>query len=215
VTVVLNPDVELLDSSLSVVADELVRPNSPERLLVPAVVLPDGSRQDVAQHEPATLRLAVAALLPPAALPGRVRPVLDPWRARAPRRAGWPVGACIAGRTDTLRRLGPFDQNIFLYAEDLDLGLRAAETWFHPEARVIHRRAHSTAKAFGGENHELLARQRRDVLLRRLGRGRARLDDVIELMTFADRALLRGVVGRSAKTQTDRFRARVKAAVTR
>jgi len=200
VTVVLNPDVELLDSSLGVVADELARPNSPERLLVPAVVLPDGSRQDVAQHEPATLRLAVAALLPPAALPGRVRPVLDPWRARAPRRAGWPVGACIAGRTETLRRLGPFDQDIFLYAEDLDLGLRAAdagvETWFWPAARVLHSRAHSTGRAFGGEPFELLARRRRAVMAARRGPARARIDDLVQAVTFADRIVLKAVTGR-------------------
>jgi hypothetical protein len=41
------------------------------------------------------------------------------------------------------------------------------------------------------------------------------VDDVIELMTFADRALLRTLSGRSAKKETERFRARVKAAVTR
>jgi hypothetical protein len=41
------------------------------------------------------------------------------------------------------------------------------------------------------------------------------LDDVIELLTFADRALLHGLTGRSAKRETERFRARVKAAVTK
>jgi hypothetical protein len=34
-------------------------------------------------------------------------------------------------------------------------------------------------------------------------------------MTFADRALLRRVAGRSASRETERFRARVKAAVSR
>jgi hypothetical protein len=41
------------------------------------------------------------------------------------------------------------------------------------------------------------------------------VDDVIELMTFADRALLHGVTGRSARRETERFRARLKAAVSR
>jgi hypothetical protein len=41
------------------------------------------------------------------------------------------------------------------------------------------------------------------------------VDDVIELMTFADRALLRALSGRSARKETERFRARVKAAVTK
>jgi GT2 family glycosyltransferase len=127
---------------------------------------------------------------------------------------GWATAACLVAQTQTLREAGPFDEAIFLYAEDLDLGLRA-ETWFRPDARVIHTRAHSTKPAFGGENYELLARQRREVVRRRLGRGRAMVDDVIELMTFADRALLHTLTGRSAKRETERFRARVKAAVTR
>jgi GT2 family glycosyltransferase len=110
--------------------------------------------------------------------------------------------------------MGPFDESIFLYAEDLELGLRT-ETWFHPEARVIHSRAHTTAKEFGGENYELLAQQRREIVRRRLGPRRAIVDDVIELVTFADRALLRTVLGRSAKRETARFRARVKAMVKR
>ena len=37
---------------------------------------------------PATLPLAIAALVPPALLPRRLRPALDPWRADGPRRVG-------------------------------------------------------------------------------------------------------------------------------
>jgi GT2 family glycosyltransferase len=127
---------------------------------------------------------------------------------------GWATAACLVARTQTLEDLGPFDESIFLYAEDLDLGLRA-ETWFYPAARVVHTGAHSTQRAYGGENYELLAKQRREIVQRRLGRRRAIVDDVIELMTFADRALLRRLTGRSATRETERFRARVKAAVTR
>jgi hypothetical protein len=80
---------------------------------------------------------------------------------------------------------------------------------------VVHSGAHSTDRAFGGENFELLAGQRRAVVRRRLGRRRATLDDVIELMTFADRALLRALALRSPRRQTEQFRARLKAAVKR
>ena len=200
VTVVVNPDVELLDSSLATIAAELTRPGTPERIVVPAVVLPDGSRQDVAQHEPGTLPLIAAALVPPVVLPRWLRPALDPWRALSPRRVGWPVGACIAARTDTLRRLGPFDPKIFLYGEDLDLGLRAAdegvETWFWPAARVLHKRAHATRRTFGGEPVELLARQRRAVITARRGAARARIDDLVQAVTFADRIVLKGIARR-------------------
>jgi N-acetylglucosaminyl-diphospho-decaprenol L-rhamnosyltransferase len=211
VTALVNPDVELVDDSLA----RLAQHAQPDRLLAPLLLNADGTRQDSAHPTPASPAMALYALLPGPALPGPLRRAAEPWRSGTPRRVAWATAACLVAQTGTLRRLGPFDESIFLYAEDLDLGMRAAETWFHPEARVVHSRAHSTAKAFGGENYELLARQRRAVVRRRLGAGRAILDDVIELMTFADRALLRRLAGRSAKRETERFRARVKAAVTR
>ena len=63
---------------------------------------------------------------------------------------------------------GPFDERIFLFAEDLELGMRAAEdgvaTWFRPDARVLHLDAHSSVPAFAGEPVDLLARRRRAVI---------------------------------------------------
>ena len=200
VTVIVNPDVELVDRSLGRLAAELTREDAPERILAPMVLLADGTRQDSAQRAPASAAMAVAAVLPPAALPAPLRTRLDPWRGASPRPVAWAVGCCLAARTGTLRRLGPFDERIFLYGEDLELGLRAAQhgvrTWFWPDARVVHHRAHSTAAAFGGEHFELLARQRRAVVQERLGSRRRALDDVIQLATFADRAALRALTRR-------------------
>jgi N-acetylglucosaminyl-diphospho-decaprenol L-rhamnosyltransferase len=200
VTVLVNPDVELLDASLAELAAELRR--GPDRILSPQVLLPGGSRQDSAQHEPGAAPLLLSALVPPGVLPGPLARMVDPWRSDRPRRVGWAVGCCLAARTETLRRLGPFDERIFLYGEDLDLGLRAAdegvETWFWPAARVLHRRAHSTEREFGGEAFELLARRRREVVARRRGKRRARRDDLLQLLTFADRLALKTLLGRSA-----------------
>jgi GT2 family glycosyltransferase len=200
VTVLVNPDVELLDDSLADLAREALRGDAPERLLAPAVLGADGRREDSAQLEPGTTPLALHALLPGALLPAPFARQLEPWRADVPRAVGWAVGACIAARTDTLRRLGPFDPHTFLYAEDLDLGLRATdagiETWFWPSARVVHHRAHSTGRAYGGEPFELLARRRREVVRKWRGARRASVDDALQLATFATRLALKGVVGR-------------------
>ncbi|MGH3995253.1 MAG: glycosyltransferase family 2 protein, partial [Pseudonocardiaceae bacterium] len=197
VTALLNPDVELPDASLAAAADEALR--APERLLAPQVVRPDGTREDNAQREPGHPALLAHALLPGAALPGRLASAIEPWRSTRPRRAGWPVGSCIVARTETLRRLGPFDERVFMYAEDLDLGLRATdagvETWFWPAARVMHVGAHSTRRAYGGEPFELLARRRREVVRERRGARGARADDVLQLLTFADRLLLKRLTG--------------------
>jgi N-acetylglucosaminyl-diphospho-decaprenol L-rhamnosyltransferase len=204
VTVLVNPDVELIDDSLAWLAAEVARRDRPERLLAPLVLSSDGSRQDSAHPPPLSLAELARAVIPPAALPGwsRAGVALAPWRAQRPRAVGWAVGCALVARTETLRSLGPFDERIFLYGEDLDLGLAAAErgirTWFWPTARVLHRSAHASGPAFGGEPFELLARARHDVVARRLGPRRARLDDGIQAATFISRIALKGALGRSA-----------------
>lgn len=203
--VLLNPDTELLDTSLSRLAEELMRPDAPDRLLGPEVLRPGGLREDTAQWRPTSPAALLGALVPPAALPRPLRERVEPWRASGPRRVDWLVACCLAGRTDTLRRLGPFDERIFLYAEDLELGLRAQaqglESWFWPAARVRHHGQHSTHAALGGEPFELKARQRRAVVHERLGPARGRLDDRLQLATFASRAALKQVLRRPAERE--------------
>lgn len=197
-TLVLNPDVELMDSSPAALAGAALA--RPERILTPLVLLPDGSRQDSAQRAPTSWAALLTALVPPAALPPPLRVAAEPWRGDRARRVAWAVGCCLAADTHTLRRLGPFDERIFLYGEDLELGLRAGElgveTWFWPEARIVHHRSASTERAFGGEPFERLASQRRRVVEQRLGRGRRRLDDWVQLATFADRIALKALLRR-------------------
>ena len=202
VSVLLNPDVELLDGSLAALAAELMRPGAPERLLGPEVLRVDGTREDSAQLRPASAAAVLGAVVPPVALPRRLRERVEPWRSSAPRRVDWLVGCCLAARTDTLRRLGPFDERIFLYAEDLELGLRAGalgvHSWFWPAARVLHRGQHATRAVWGGEPFELKARQRRAVVHERLGPARGRLDDSLQLATFAGRGALKRMLRRPA-----------------
>jgi GT2 family glycosyltransferase len=209
VTVLSTPDVELLDGSLAGLARELE--GGPERILAPLVLRHDGSREDSAQAEPGTAAALAIALLPPALMPGALRRAACPWTAAGPRRSGWAVGACLVARTDTLRRLGPFDERAFMYAEDLDLGLRAAdagiETWFRPDARVLHHGAHSTGPAFGGEPFELLAERRRAVLAERRGAGRRRADDLLQALTFANRIALKALAGRDTRRERAQLRA--------
>ena len=202
VTALVNPDVELVDDSLLELVAEASRN---DRLLAPLVISSDGSRQDSVHPVPTSAAELVRAIVPPAAVPGPLGEWLSPWRASEPRRVGWAVGAALVARTATLRQLGPFDERIFLYAEDLELGLRAAEqgieTWFWPAARVLHHRAHATDPAFGGEPFSLLARARHDVVARRLGSGHARLDDAVQALTFASRGALKRFLGRDAERE--------------
>jgi N-acetylglucosaminyl-diphospho-decaprenol L-rhamnosyltransferase len=134
----------------------------------------------------------VPALVPPRALPRPLRERFEPWRAERARRVGWAIGACLAGRTDVLRRLGPFDPAAFLFYEDLDLCLRAraagVPTELHPDARVLHHGGHATGPALGACVLDLEARRRRAVIGARLGPRALALDDAAQALTFAGRA---------------------------
>jgi GT2 family glycosyltransferase len=215
VTALVNPDVELLDASLADAAAELLRDDRPERVLAPLVIHPEGRREDSAHPEPGSAHELGRALVPGGALPRRLGALIEPWRGDGPRRVGWAVGACLVARTDTLRRLGPFDERTFMYAEDMDLGLRATdagvETWFWPAARVLHHRGHATSRAFGGEPYELLAARRREVVAERRGRRRLLADDALQLATFANRALLKALLGRGAARERSQIAALVRA----
>ena len=72
------------------------------------------------------------------------------------------------------------------------------ETWFWPSARVLHKRAQSSGRAFGGEPFELLARERRRVVARRMGERAARVDDAAQTATFATRLAVKTLLRRPA-----------------
>lgn len=74
--------------------------------------------------------------------------VLNPYyqkrlgRARRTRAVGWASGACLLARREAVDQAGRFDEEFFLYFEDIDLcrrmALRGWRTLFVPEARVSH-----------------------------------------------------------------------------
>ena len=197
VTALLNPDIELLDDGLLRLVD-LARGQS--ALFVPRLVGHDGAVQKSAHPVPGRLGAFGFALLGPA-LPRRARLHAEPWRSQSPQVVGWAIAAAMVAQTDVLRALGPFDPQTFLFYEDLDLCLRAAErgvqTVLRPEVVLRHQGAHATAPAFGGEPHELLARRRREAIGQRLGQRRLSLDDGAQAVTFITRAAARMAIGRS------------------
>ena len=215
VTILLNPDTELLDGSIAELAAEVVRRDRPERILAPLVLHPDGGREDSAHRDPGSVADLVRALVPAAVLPASLRVRVEPWRSDAPARVAWATGCCLVARTETFRRLGPFDDAVFLYAEDTDLGLRASdtgvETWFWPAGRIVHHRAHASDRAFGGEPFALLAARRREVVLERRGRVRATIDGALQLITFANRFALKRLLRRPAERERRQIAALVHA----
>ena len=84
VTVVANPDLELLDGSLARLGSEARRSDLPARILAPLVLNPDDSPQDSAHGAPGSPALALAALVPPGAIPRALRTAVEPWRSPQP-----------------------------------------------------------------------------------------------------------------------------------
>ena len=120
----LNPDTELLDDGLDRLAAAALELGG---LVGPAGAEP--RRLDPAVGERARgRRLAVGAgpgagrALQPAAMRART----EPYRLERRVEVTWLTGACVAGPTDVLAALGPFDPALHMFGEDVDLGLRAA-----------------------------------------------------------------------------------------
>jgi len=154
VVVMINPDCELLDHGLdrlAVAAREL------GALVGPRVLNPDGTIQASASGEEVGFWPWVRALVPGVVAPAAVRRHTEPYRLDHRVQVAWLTGSCVAGRREDLLRLGPFDEGLHMYGEDLDLGLRAAQagipSWFCPEyARVVHLGAGSSIQAYGSRD---------------------------------------------------------------
>jgi GT2 family glycosyltransferase len=64
-----------------------------------------------------------------------------------PHEADWVSFACVLVRREALERVGPMDEGMFMYYEDIDMGCRVRragfEVWYWPLARVVHLRGGS------------------------------------------------------------------------
>jgi GT2 family glycosyltransferase len=178
VTALLNPDVELLDAGLLTLAG---RVRERDALAVPRLLNPDGTTQDTAHPAPGTRSEILRALLP-----ARLAP--QPYRAGQRREVGWAIAAALVARTATLRALGPFDPEHFLFYEDLDLCLRSpVPVELHPDVALRHEGGHST----GSDRLAAEAKRRREVIGRNLGAKALRRDDVAQALTFGRTAVFK------------------------
>jgi N-acetylglucosaminyl-diphospho-decaprenol L-rhamnosyltransferase len=207
VTALVNPDVELLDGGLATLAEEAA---ATDALLAPRLLGADGSVQDSAHPVPGTLEALVPAAVPRFLFPGSLRRRYEPWRSSRLRQVGWAVAACIVARTDLLRRLGPFDPNVFLFYEDMDLCLRAADagvpTLLRPDVALRHLGGASVRRSLRGRDAEMRARRRREVMAAR-GRVALALDDAAQAVTFGTRAAGRTLLRRGGAYEREQLRA--------
>lgn len=141
--VVANPDVVWEPGSLDALLDAADR-HPTAGALGPALLNEDGTVYPSARELPSLTQGVGHALL------GRVWPH-NPWTRRYQSRqetagtervAGWLSGACLLLRRDAFEAVGGFDEDYFMFFEDVDLGERLARAgWpnlYVPSARVTH-----------------------------------------------------------------------------
>jgi GT2 family glycosyltransferase len=205
VVVLLNPDTVLVDDSLLALA-RLARDR--RALCGPRLVGGDGVSQPSASPPPGGWEVAVDALLPAAFMPPPLRERCEPSRAERCRKVGWLTGACVAAPRDILLRLGPFDEELHMYGEDLDLGLRARAAGipvlFAPDvARIVHLGERSTTQRFGATKTALKISTRREVVRRRRGSRRELLDFGSQLVFYATRYAAKSALGRDGRWERE------------
>jgi GT2 family glycosyltransferase len=150
-TVLLNPDAELVDAGLDRLAATATELGA---LVGPRVLNADGTVQPSASGPEVGPWPWVRALVPGVLQPGWLLARTEPYRLDRRTPVTWLTGACIAAPTATLRALGPFDEALRMYGEDVDLGLRAAAAgvgvWFDPSAgSVVHHGQGSSPLVYG------------------------------------------------------------------
>jgi N-acetylglucosaminyl-diphospho-decaprenol L-rhamnosyltransferase len=146
--VVLNPDTLPAPGALRALAAGLATPGT--GICVPRLVNDEGSTQHCLRRRPTVLRALGEAVL--GGRSGRFdalgETIHDPARYEVSSEVDWAGGAALAMSVDCLRAVGPWDESFFLYSEETDFQLRAAEVGFStryvPEAVVMHR---------GGDSH--------------------------------------------------------------
>lgn len=193
-----NPDVRLRPGAVAAMCAAL---GPATGIAVPRLVDPDGRLAYSLRRRPTVTRALGEALLGgrrARRFPALSEVVADPAAYTRPSRCDWATGAVMLVSRECLDAVGDWDESLFLYSEETDFALRAAEAGFGlrlaPEAEAVH---------VGGDAHTsprlwaLLTANRVRVFARRSGalRGAAFWSAVV-----AGEALRTAGRGRSAAT---------------
>ncbi|HST06105.1 MAG TPA: glycosyltransferase family 2 protein [Chloroflexia bacterium] len=188
---ILNPDTVPTPGSLRALV-EFADTHSRAGIVAPRLLNLDGTTQAAAFLFP-TVPMAVLDLFPlPAVIPGKFRQALLQSRMNGryaeevgslPFRIEHPLGACFLIKRYAYEQCGGFNEEIFMYSEEIDLALRYAEQkwecWQVPSSKVIH---------LGGQS----TRQLPDLMFVELWRSRLYIYDTY--YTLVARLALRAVL---------------------
>jgi GT2 family glycosyltransferase len=185
-----NADVELRDGALTELLDA-ARRSRRAGVLAPRLELPSGEAQHSVYAFP-TLPFTVAFNLGLAARFGDRFCLEGHWNPDRERDVDWALGAFLLVRREAWNAVGGFDEQQWMYAEDLDLGWRVARagytTRYVPNARVLHHASAATTQAWGDERTLRWLRSTYSWLLRRRGLARTRATALVNVLGAYARA---------------------------
>lgn len=143
---VLNPDI-YWDGPVIHELAEYMDANPDVGQMLPKVLYPDGRLQYVCKLIPTPFDLIANRFLPRALVKGRVaRFRLEKTGYKEIINVPYMHGCFMMLRIDALREVGLFDEQFFMYPEDIDLTRRMHEKWrtlFYPPLTIYH--AHAAA----------------------------------------------------------------------
>lgn len=138
---VLNPDVYFEDSVIEKIINYMQ--DHPEvGLLMPKVSYPNGNNQELCKNLPTPIDLIARRFLPKFFQDKINKNYEIPYsKLDGPTEIPSLSGCFMFIRTSVLKNAGLFDENFFMYLEDIDLTRRIAEhakTICHPEIQIYH-----------------------------------------------------------------------------
>ncbi|MDE7076978.1 MAG: glycosyltransferase family 2 protein [Alistipes sp.] len=147
---VLNPDVYWTDKVIEELI-EFMEQHKDFGLVMPRILYPDGSIQQLCKLLPTPMDLFVRRFIPVASLRKRLDHHYEMQWADYDRTMEVPSlsGCFMFMRCSVLQQIGLFDERFFMYAEDLDLCRRIGEvskTMYHPVVSVYHEYAKGSYK---------------------------------------------------------------------
>jgi len=145
-TLILNPDTDVQPGAIETMVTFL-EAHPRVGMVSPRLLNPDGTPQAAAFRFPTPLMTALDLFPPGEVLPGRLYGSW--WHGRYPQERGsdpfpidHPLGACMLVRPEVTAQVGGFDENYFMYSEEIEWcwRIRAAgwAIWQVPAARVVH-----------------------------------------------------------------------------
>jgi GT2 family glycosyltransferase len=150
---ILNPDAELADSTLSIGLSTL-REDSGIVLLSPEVLGENGNQEFLCKRYPSFLVLLLRAFAP-----RMIRRLFrrrlhryemrDVCSGQAEADVMLATGCFMLLRTEAFQAVGGFDERYFLYFEDFDLSLRLGgmgRLVYHPAMKIVHHGGYAASK---------------------------------------------------------------------